>query len=44
METLERIKDAIWYARLEGIHTYHEACDLFELLLTAKAALLKEDA
>jgi hypothetical protein len=42
MDQLNKIKAAIWYGRLSGHYTYDEACDYFELLLTAKAALLKE--
>lgn len=42
MEQLERIKAAIWMDFLSGIHTYHGACDIFELLLIPKNALRKE--
>jgi hypothetical protein len=42
MNQLERIKDAIWYDYLGGMYTYNQACDIFESLLPAKNALLKE--
>ena len=41
METLNRIKAAIWYDRLSGHYTYEEACDYFEALMVAKSALLR---
>ena len=42
MAQLERVKDAVWYAFLSGTYTYKEACDIFEHMLPAKSALLKE--
>ena len=42
MEKLERIKHAIWYDFLSGHYNYTFACDLYEILLPAKSALLKE--
>ena len=44
MEQLKRIKTAIWYDRISGHYTYHEACDLLELLLGPQNLLRKESA
>lgn len=42
MEQLLRVKWAIWYEFLSGHYTYDYACDLLQVLLVAKMALLKE--
>jgi hypothetical protein len=40
--SLARLKNRIWYERLEGRYTYDQACDLFEYLLPATSASRKE--
>ena len=43
MEQLKRIKDAIWYDFISGHYTYHQACDLYELLLGPQNLLRGEE-
>jgi hypothetical protein len=41
VEKLDRIKVAIWYDFLSGHYTYDFTCDLYEILLPAKGALME---
>jgi len=42
MDKLLRIRDAVWADYLSGYYTYNFTCDVLELLLIPKMALLKE--
>lgn len=41
---LKAVRDAVWYERLSTWYTYHGACDVLEVLLTARNAIRLEEA